>query len=211
MPAHTKAVASILEHANEGADLRRRFFADNAQLVANTALRMAVTLAKGGKLLFCGNGGSAADAQHLAAEFVNRFILDRPPLPAIALTTDTSILTAIGNDFGYDQVFSKQVAALGKPGDMLFALSTSGNSGNIVLAMEAARERSLCCVGITGKDGGKMAALSDILINVDDSRTPLIQEIHITVGHLLCGLTDYYLFENVAALAPHLDGSQALP
>ena len=201
------AIAAILEHAEAGAELRRRFFARHAPLVANAALRMAVTLAKGNKLLFCGNGGSAADAQHLAAEFVNRFIMDRPPLPAIALSTDTSVLTAIGNDFGFDLVFSKQVQALGNPGDMLIALSTSGNSKNVLKAVEAARERGVAVLGLTGGTGGSMAGLCDLLIAVDDKRTPLIQEIHITVGHLLCGLTDYYLFENRAELAPYLDGA----
>lgn len=205
----TNVVAKILDHAEQGAELRRRFFAESAQLVADTALKMAVTLARGNKLLFCGNGGSAADAQHLAAEFVNRFIMDRPPLPALALTTDSSILTAIGNDFGFDQVFSKQVQALGKPGDILFAISTSGNSKNILLALEAARERSVLTVGLTGKGGGQMAPYCDVLINVDSASTPLIQEIHIAVGHLLCGLTDYFLFENVAALAPYLETEKA--
>ena len=206
-----KAVTVILEHAEAGADLRRRFFAAHASLVAAAALRMAVTLARGNKLLLCGNGGSAADAQHLAAEFVNRFIMDRPPLPAIALTTDSSILTAIGNDFGFELAFSKQVQALGNPGDMLIALSTSGNSANVIKAVETARERSITVLGLTGNKGGTMAPLCDMLITVDDARTPLIQEIHITVGHLLCGLTDYYLFENVAELAPYLDGSAPLP
>ncbi len=206
-----KAVSTILEHAKDGAELRTRFFAANAEHIAGIALRMALTLARGNKLLFCGNGGSAADSQHLAAEFVNRFIMDRPPLPAIALTTDTSILTAIGNDFGFDRVFSKQVLALGAPGDMLVAFSTSGNSANVLLALEAARERSVTTLGMTGNKGGKMASLCDLCINVDDPRTPLIQEIHIAVGHLLCGLTDYYLFENVAALSPYLDGTQPLP
>jgi D-sedoheptulose 7-phosphate isomerase len=200
-------IASILEHAEAGAELRRSFFARHAPLVANAALRMALTLARGNKLLFCGNGGSAADAQHLAAEFVNRFILDRPPLPAIALSTDTSILTAIGNDFGFDLVFSKQVQALGNPGDMLIALSTSGNSKNVLKAVEAAKEKGITVLGLTGNTGGSMASLCDMLIAVDSSSTPLIQEIHITVGHLLCGLTDYYLFENVAELTPFLSGA----
>ncbi len=206
-----KVLTLITEHAEAGAELRRRFFAAHARLVASAALRMALSLARGNKLLFCGNGGSAADAQHLAAEFVNRFILDRPPLPALALTTDSSILTAIGNDFGFDLVFSKQVQALGNPGDMLVALSTSGNSANVLRAIEAARERSLFVLGLTGGAGGAMAPLCDMLIAVDDARTPLIQEIHIAVGHLLCGLTDYYLFENVAELRPYLEGGASLP
>ena len=206
-----QAIASILEHAAAGAALRQRFFADQAAHIADIALRMAVTLARGNKLLFCGNGGSAADSQHLAAEFVNRFIMDRPPLPAIALSTDTSILTAIGNDFGFAQVFSKQVRALGNPGDMLVAISTSGNSENILLALDAARERSVTILGLTGDTGGKMADKCDLLVNVPDNRTPLIQEIHITVGHLLCGLTDYFLFENVAALTPYLESGASRP
>ena len=199
-----QAVANILEHAAAGTALRQRFFADQAEHIADIARRMAVTLARGNKLLFCGNGGSAADSQHLAAEFVNRFIMDRPPLPAMALSTDTSILTAIGNDFGFTQVFAKQVRALGNPGDMLIAISTSGNSENILFALDAARQRSLISLGLTGNIGGKMADKCDLLINVPEKRTPLIQEIHITVGHLLCGLTDYFLFENVAAITPYL-------
>lgn len=198
----------ILEHAAAGADLRTRFFAEHADLVADTARMMAARLAGGGKILFCGNGGSAADAQHLAAEFVNRFMLDRPPLPAIALTTDSSILTSIGNDFGYDQVFAKQVQALGNPEDILVGISTSGNSENIVKAFEVARENSVITLGLTGRDGGKLAELSDILINVPENSTALVQEIHITVGHLLCGLVDYYLFENALALAPYLEGAK---
>ncbi len=205
------AVKTILEHAEAGADLRRSFFTEQARTLADIALRTAVALAKGNKILFCGNGGSAADCQHLAAEFVNRFLLDRPPLAAVALTTDTSILTAVVNDFGPDHLFSKQVSALGNPGDVLVALSTSGNSPNILAALAAARERSLLTIGLTGKGGGKMNGLCDKLLAVDDTRTPLIQEIHIAAGHLLCGLTDYYLFENVAALAPYLDGTKALP
>ncbi|MDR2489547.1 MAG: D-sedoheptulose 7-phosphate isomerase [Desulfovibrio sp.] len=198
------AIARILEDAAAGAALRRHFFTEQAERIADIALRIAATLAGGNKLLFCGNGGSAADSQHLAAEFVNRFIMDRPPLPALALSTDSSILTAIGNDFGFDQVFAKQILALGNPGDMLVAISTSGNSGNILLALDAARERSMISLGLTGNTGGKMACKCDLLLTVPETRTPLIQEMHIAAGHLLCGLTDYFLFENVAALAPYL-------
>jgi D-sedoheptulose 7-phosphate isomerase len=211
MSEHDKALAVILEHSVAGAKLREAFFARHAHSVANAALVMAVVLARGNKILFCGNGGSAADAQHLAAELVNRFLMERPSLPAIALTTDTSILTAVGNDFGFDLVFSKQVQALGNGGDMLVALSTSGNSKNILLALEAARESSMITLGVTGKNGGGMPPLCDLLLCVESDNTPLIQEVHIAVGHLLCGLTDHFLFENATVLAPYLDGSTPLP
>jgi D-sedoheptulose 7-phosphate isomerase len=207
----SNAVASILDHAAKGADLRRDFFSAKAERIAQVALRLAFTLAKGNKLLLCGNGGSAADCQHLAAEFVNRFLMDRPSLPAIALTTDTSILTAIGNDFGFEQVFSRQVRALGNPGDMLLAISTSGNSENILYALDAARERGVISCCLTGNGGGKMAGRCDILITVDAASTPLIQEIHIAAGHILCQLTDYYLFENVAELTPYLNDNAPPP
>jgi len=199
----------VLEHAEAGARLREQFFAENADLVVEAAKTLAVCFARGGKVLLCGNGGSAADAQHLAAEFVNRFELDRPPLPAIALTTDSSIVTAIGNDFEYNQIFSKQVRALGVSGDVLIGISTSGNSENVAQAFLAARENSVVTIGLTGKDGGKIAELSDMVINVPEHSTALIQEIHITIGHLLCRLVDYFLFQNALALAPYLDGEGA--
>lgn len=206
-----KATQSILQHAEAGAKLRLRFFQEEACRISHIALRLAVTLARGNKLLICGNGGSAADAQHMAAEFVNRFLMDRPPLPAIALTTDSSILTAVGNDFGFDLVFAKQVAALGKAGDILLAISTSGNSKNILLAMQEARKIGVLCLGLSGKGGGSMAPLCDILIDVESDSTPLIQEVHISVEHLLCQLTDYFLFENVSALTPYLNAEKELP
>ena len=144
----------------------------------------------GGKLLFCGNGGSAADAQHWAGELVSRFYYDRPGLPAIALTTDSSILTAIGNDYGYDYTFARQVEALGRPGDVLVAISTSGNSPNIIRAAEAARARGVAVVGFTGEGGGKLAPLSDICFRVPSTETPRIQEGHEFIGHLLCALVE---------------------
>ena len=190
MPHTAKALARIREHTRAGMLLRERFFEDNASSIVHLSLRFAVTLAKGGKILFCGNGGSAADAQHLAAEFVNRFLIDRPPLPGIALTTDSSALTAISNDFGFDQIFSKQIRALGKAGDVLLAISTSGSSPNITEALKAARNLGMITMGLTGKGGGDMPPLCDYLLDVPDDSTALIQEVHITVGHLLCRLTD---------------------
>ncbi len=193
------ATKIIAEHAQEGLNLRKDFFAKNDEIIILAAKKMALAIAQGNKILLCGNGGSAGDAQHIAGELVNRFLLDRPPLPAIALTTDTSVLTAIGNDFGYNQVFSKQVRALGQSGDVLLGISTSGNSTNVVAAFNEAKSMEITTIGLIG-NGGQMAELSDILLAVPHGLTPLIQEIHITVGHLLCRLIDYYLFENVQEL-----------
>lgn len=202
----TERVAQIIkDHAQDGARLREQFFADHAQAVAEIARIMAVSLVGGGKLLFCGNGGSAADAQHWAAEFVNRFMLERPPLPAIALTTDSSILTAIANDYAFEQVFSKQVRALGRSGDVLVAISTSGTSPNICAALKTALECGLITVGLGGGTGGAMREYCQHALMVPNNRTPLIQEIHAAIGHLLCGLVDYYLFEAVAELKPFLE------
>lgn len=147
-----------------------------------------------GKLILFGNGGSAADAQHIAAEFVNRFRLERRPLPAIALTTDTSIITAISNDYHFDQVFSKQVQALARPGDIVLGISTSGNSPNVLKALSVAREIGAKTVGLTGENGGKMDQYSDMVIRAASSDTPRIQEIHIFFGHLLCDLVEQQLF-----------------
>jgi D-sedoheptulose 7-phosphate isomerase len=144
----------------------------------------------GGKVMFCGNGGSAADAQHLAAELSGRFLHDRRPLAGLALTVDTSALTAIGNDYGYEFVFSRQLRGLGRKGDALVAISTSGNSANVLKAIEAAREIGIKVVGLTGAGGGKMADATDICLKVPADRTDHIQEMHITVGHLLCGIVE---------------------
>ena len=147
-------------------------------------------LRAGGKILFCGNGGSAADAQHWAGELVSRFYYDRPGLPAIALTTDTSILTAIGNDYGYDYTFARQVEALGRPGDVLVAISTSGNSPNVLRAAEAAKLRNMQVIGFTGRGGGKLAPQADLCFRMPSDETPRIQEGHEFVGHLLCALVE---------------------
>jgi len=146
------------------------------------------------KVLFAGNGGSAADSQHMAGEFVSRFMFDRPALPAIALTTDSSILTAIGNDYGYEQVFSRQVSALGQPGDVLFVYSTSGNSANVVAALTLAREKGMITVGLTGASGGRMNDYCDHLIRIPSSCVPRIQEGHLLVGHTVCELVEAHIF-----------------
>ena len=156
------------------------------------------SLRRGGKVLFAGNGGSAADAQHMAGEFVSRFAFDRPGLPAIALTTDTSILTAIGNDYGYEKLFARQVQAHGAKGDVFVGYSTSGKSANIILAFEEARARGLITVGLTGNRGGPMRQLCDHLLEVPSADTPKIQEGHLVLGHIICGLVESTLFERPA-------------
>ena len=145
------------------------------------------SLLQGGKLLVCGNGGSAADAQHLATECMVRLEAERAPLPAIALTTDTSLLTAAGNDHGFETIFARQVAGLGRSGDVLLAISTSGNSRNVLRAVEEARRRGLHTLGLLGKDGGQLKTMVQIALVVPSSNTQRIQEVHITVGHILCG------------------------
>jgi len=150
-------------------------------------------MAVGGALLVCGNGGSAADAQHIAAELTGRFFRDRRALPALALHGNTSSLTAIGNDYGYDEVFAREVAAHGREGDVLMAISTSGNSRNVVRAIEAARDRRMVVVGLTGEHGGKMADLCDVGLRVPSSSTPRIQEFHILLGHTICELLERIL------------------
>ena len=152
------------------------------------------TLAAGNKVLLCGNGGSAADAQHIAAEFVGRFVKERRALPAIALTTDTSILTSIGNDYGFDAVFQRQVAALAVPGDVLVAISTSGNSPNVMTAVAEAKARKCKIIGLSGKNGGTLAAACDLCVVVPSDVTACIQEMHIVIGHIWCAAVDDALF-----------------
>lgn len=149
--------------------------------------RCAATVAAGGKLMFCGNGGSAADAQHLAAELVGRLVRDRRALPGIALTVDSSALTCISNDFGYEEIFSRQINGIGRPGDVLFAISTSGNSANILRAVEVAKARNILTIGLTGHQGGQLAGLVDLALIVPSEDTARIQEAHIFLGHVICG------------------------
>lgn len=148
------------------------------------------------KVLFCGNGGSAADAQHLAAELSGRFYLDRPPLPAEALHTNSSYITAVANDFSFDDIYSRYVKGVGKKGDVILGFSTSGNSKNVVKAFESANEIELITVGFTGEDGGELAELSDFLINIPSNDTPRIQEAHIIIGHIICEIVEKELFGN---------------
>ena len=158
--------------------------------IERAAALLVAALGAGGKVMFCGNGGSAADSQHLAAELTGRYLRDRAPIAAIALSTDTSALTAIGNDYGYAHVFERQVRALGRPGDVLVAISTSGNSPNVLLAAEAARALGIRIVSMTGHGGGKVAALADVALKVPSDVTNRIQEMHIAIGHLLCGFAE---------------------
>jgi D-sedoheptulose 7-phosphate isomerase len=168
--------------------------AEIATTLQDVATACCSALRRGNKLLFAGNGGSAADAQHLAGELVSRFNFDRPGLPAIALTTDTSVLTAIGNDSGYELVFARQVNALGTRGDIFVAISTSGRSPNILRALEEAREKGLITVGLSGQTGGDMPVLCDHLVRIPSNETPKIQEGHIMLGHILCGLIECTMF-----------------
>lgn len=161
--------------------------APQIEQVASTCIE---ALKNGNKIMFCGNGGSAADSQHLAAELVGRYKMNRPAMNAIALTVDTSILTAVGNDYGYDTIFERQVEGLGKEGDILIGLSTSGNSKNVLLAFDMAKKKGIKTISMTGHSGGKMKEVADFYINVPSDVTNNIQEMHIAVGHLLCGVIE---------------------
>lgn len=170
--------------------LKQQFFAENATLLVTVGRRMTDALRAGGRVLTFGNGGSAADAQHLAGELVGRYLRDRPAASAIALTTDPAVVTAIANDMGYEAVFRRQVEAHGRPGDVAFGISTSGRSPNVVEALRVARERSLVTVGLTGGGGGRLPGLVDYLIDVPSADTPRIQEVHAMVVHILCQIVE---------------------
>ena len=183
-------IRAIRSAVADSLDLKKAFFDAHEDLIAQVAGEICLALDRGRKVLFYGNGGSAADSQHLAAEFVGRFQRERRPLPAVALTTDTSILTAIGNDYGFDHVFSRQMRALGQKGDIAIGISTSGNSPNVLLATDAARELDMITVGFTGKDGGALGARVRYHLNVPHSKSARIQEVHIMIGHILCELVE---------------------
>lgn len=172
--------------------MKQRIAADRqlVERIGQAAERCVDVLRSGGKILFAGNGGSAADAQHLAAEFVGRFKRERSPLFALALTTDTSLLTAVGNDYGFETIFSRQIRGVGRGGDLFFGISTSGNSPNILNAMDACRELGITTIAMTGEGGGKMAQSADLLLAAPSAETPRIQESHIMMGHIICELVD---------------------
>jgi D-sedoheptulose 7-phosphate isomerase len=185
-----KALQEVLHSFRVGTDLRNQVAQDCGECIVNAAMLIAQCLRDGGKLLFFGNGGSAADAQHLAAEFVGRFRIERQALPAIALTTDSSILTAVGNDYGFEEIFARQVQALGRSGDVAIGISTSGNSLNVTGAIKQAAKQDLKTIGLAGRDGGSLARCVDISITVASSNTARVQECHITIGHILCELVE---------------------
>ena len=190
----------VAEHFAQSIEAKQQAAEVLSAPTAQAAEIMLQCLMNDGKILACGNGGSAADAQHFAAEMTGRFEKERMELAAVALTTDTSALTAIGNDYGFDHVFSKQVRALGRAGDVLIGISTSGNSANIITAIEVAHERDMQVIAFTGRDGGKIAAMlkdNDILLNVPHPRTARIQEVHILLIHALCDCIDTMLLEGV--------------
>lgn len=186
----------IKEAIQQSIELKEKVLADEQMLskIQEVADICTAAFCDGKKVLFCGNGGSAADAQHLAAELSGRFYFDRDPLPAEALHVNTSYLTAVANDYSYDEIFSRLIKAQGKQGDVLIGLSTSGNSGNVIKAFEKANELGMVTVGLTGQTGGKMKDISDFLFNVPSTDTPRIQEAHALIGHIICELIESKLF-----------------
>ena len=192
MTASTEASSIASRVRAEIAEITTGFgsLSDQSEAIELAARAMITSLVAGNKIMLCGNGGSAADSQHLAAELMGRYLKDRAPLPALALTVDTSALTAIGNDYGYGEVFARQLRGIGRQGDVLVGLSTSGNSANVVAAIETARSMNIVTVGMTGMNPGRMGNSCDILIKVPAVRTNRIQEMHIAVGHMLCGFVE---------------------
>ena len=180
----------IQREFEESIAVKQRAMRENSEVLAAITEAVIASLGNGGKLLLCGNGGSAADAQHIAAEFVARFVINRQAIPAIALTTDSSILTAIANDFSYEDVFSRQVEALGNPGDLFWGISTSGNSPNVLKAAVTARKKGLISIGFTGESGGKLRENCDLCLCVPSTVTARIQEVHITAAHIVCQIAE---------------------
>jgi D-sedoheptulose 7-phosphate isomerase len=187
---------TVIKIFEDSAQVKLQFVRDNADRIVEVSQQIAHAFRDGKKLLIFGNGGSACDAQHIAAEFMNRFLIERPPLPAIALNADAPLLTCISNDYDFSQVFSKQVAALGHEGDVAIGISTSGNSPNVLKALEAAEKLGMKTIVLTGGTGGKMANMADFTFIVPAKATARIQETHITLGHTICQLVDEELFGN---------------
>jgi D-sedoheptulose 7-phosphate isomerase len=187
-------MARLQEAVGETIRLQQQFWQEQGAAVVAAARMLAQSLRAGGRVFIFGNGGSAADSQHLAAEFVNRFQVERPPLGALALTTDTSILTAVANDYDFNEVFAKQLRALGRPGDVAWGISTSGGSPNVVQGLKTARELGLQTLAFCGRDGGEVALAADLPLIVRSRNTPRVQEVHITIGHILCDLVDFQLY-----------------
>ncbi|HNY50629.1 MAG TPA: D-sedoheptulose 7-phosphate isomerase [Smithella sp.] len=185
----------IIKIFKESNRVKDTFLNENLSKLVNVVETITSTLKAGNKILIFGNGGSAADAQHIAAEFVNRFIIERPPLPAIALTTDTSVLTSIGNDYDFSEIFSKQIRAIGQQGDIAWGISTSGNSANVLKGLEMAKKKGMTTIAFTGKDGGDIAKMVDYPIHVSSNSTARIQETHITASHVICEMVDIKLFQ----------------
>lgn len=185
----------IREAFIESADVKKKFAQNNAQKIEEVTGEIVEAFKRGNKLMLFGNGGSAADCQHIAAEFVNRFKIERPPLPAVALTTDTSIITSIGNDYDFSDIFVKQIKAFATAGDIVIAISTSGNSPNVLKALEASKKLELLTILLSGGKGGKALELSDYAFLVPTGDTPRIQEIHIILAHVICELVDFKLFK----------------
>ena len=188
----------IMRIVNESRKVKECFIQKNASKLIHLAEYVANTFNNNGKIMLCGNGGSAADAQHIAAEFVNRFQFERPPLPALALTTDTSILTSVANDYGYEEIFSRQIKALGMKEDILLAISTSGRSKNVISAIKTAKKKGLYTVSFIGGDGGEVLKLVDLALTVESENTPRVQEVHILAGHILCELVERILFSKIS-------------
>lgn len=186
----------IKNQVKKSIEVKQQFLNDNElmSLIKEVSFKIVESYKNGNKTLIAGNGGSAADAQHIAGEFVSKFYFDRPGLASLALTTDTSIITAIGNDYGYEKLFSRQVQANGVKGDIFIGISTSGNSANIIEALKECKEKGIISVGFTGQNGGKMAELCDFCIKVPSHETPRVQEVHILVGHIICAVVEEAIF-----------------
>ena len=192
---------TILQLAKDSVRVKELFFQENVDAIVKIVHLIVDTFRRGNKILIFGNGGSAADAQHIAAEFVNRFLFDRPPLPAIALTTDPSVVTSIGNDAGFSLIFVRQIEAIGRKADIAWGITTSGRSPNVLAGFRKAKEQGMVTIAFTGKDGGEALHMADYGLNVKATSAPRIQETHITAGHIICELVERELF-------PRGDGSE---